>query len=282
MRDPSLVTQNAMLVAETLAGAKMASRDLLKNKEKNLAPPHFVYAPPDFGDAPYSYRRPSPPYANAAPWKCSVYYYWWLYLQRNADYRLTCENGGHGPCAELYRDFGNPYGRDFRSWWREHWPLFAEPVAVVPVEATEQAFTRSITLRIDLDAKRNRILDDIRAILTDRQADLDHDRVSSDAKYPVETNPVLSALHQHLAVWDMKQLNPWVSDAVLADLSDIRVNHVVNGFTAQQAEMTGRDPVPIISEVKRRKVQALQRHLRIAEQYIANAGLGRFPYRTGR
>jgi hypothetical protein len=245
-------------------------------------PPYFVYAPPDFDDGIYPYRLPNPPYQNAEKWKCSVYYYWWLYLRRNSDYKLTCEQNGGGPCADLYRDFGNIFETDFRSWWQEHWKLFAEPVAVVPSVNEDTVFKRSITIRIDLDAKRSRVLDDVRAILIEQQTDLDQDRITSAATYPVETNPLLSALHQHLAAWDMKKLNPMVSDAVLADLTNIRVNHVVNGLTAQQAELTGRDPVRIISEVKRRKVQALQRHLRVAEQHIKYAGLGRFPYRLGR
>lgn len=260
----------------------MASGLLLKNKEKILMTPSFVYAPPDFEDRPYPYRLPNPPYPSAEKWKCSVYYYWWLYLKRNADYRLTCEHNGNGPCADLYRDFGNIFETDFRTWWESHWTLFAEPVAVVPFDDHTTEFSRSVSLRIDLGAKRNRVLEDIRAILAEHQADLERERVSSEAPYPVETNPILSALHQHLVVWDMKQLNPNVSDAVLADLADIRVNHVVNGFTAQHAEINGRDPVRIISEVKRRKVQALQRHLRIAAQYIQNVGYGRFPYRLGR
>jgi hypothetical protein len=256
----------------------------LKNKEKNLTPPYFVYAPPDFGDVSYHYRAPKPPYAGAESWKCSVYYYWWLYLKRNDDYRLTCEEGGNGACAELYRKFGDIYEGDFKAWWNKHWELFAEPVAVVAHTDQRQGFDSAITLRIDLKAKRNRVLDDIRFILADIQADLDQERVTSDAHYPVETNPMLSSLHQHLVVWDMKKINEWVDDAVLADIADIRVNHVVDGSTAEQARvrLNDREVARITSEVKRRKVQAAQRHLRVAEQYIQNAGLGRFPYRLGR
>lgn len=274
----------SMFVEETLAGARLASSDLLKTKEKNLTPPYFVYAPPDFGDVPYHYRAPNPPYPQAEGWKCSVYYYWWLYLKRNDDYRLTCEQGGDGPCADLYRDFGNIYAADFRTWWSSHWQLFAEPIAVVEQDNQHAPFDRPLTLTIDLQAKRNRVLDDIRFILTEMQADLVQDRVVSEAHYAIETNPVLSALHQHLVVWDMKKLNEWVDDAVLADLADIRVNHVVNGSTAEQARIRfdDREVARITSEVKRRKVQAAQRHIRTASQYIQNAGLGRFPYRLGR
>lgn len=260
----------------------MASNLILKTKEKNLVQPYFVYAPPNFGEPDFVYRQPKPPHPDAPDWKCSVYYYWWLYLQRNEDYRQTCEAGGKGPCADLYRDFGNIFETDFRSWWDRHWHLFAEPVAVVAAGSGTPSFKRSITLEIDLDAKRSRLLDELRGILTELQADAEQDRVVSEAQYPVETNPVLSALHQHLVVWDMKQLNPWVGDAVLADLADIRVNHVVNGFTAEQAKLVGRDPAPIISEVRRRKMQTAQRHLRIAAQYIEHVGKGRFPYRVGR
>ena len=139
-------------------------------------------------------------------------------------------------------------------------------------------------MKIDLDAKRSRLLDEVRGLLTALQADNDQDRVISDARYPVETNPLLTGLHQHLVVWDMKQLNPLASDADLADLSDVRVNHVVNGSTAEQARVRfdDREVAMITSEVKRRKTQAVQRHIRIAEQYIEHAGAGRFPLRLVR
>ena len=238
---------SAHYVEETFVGTRLASGLLLKNKDNFVFPPYFVYAPPDFGQAPYPYRLPKAPYSDAPGWKCSVYYYWWLYLRRNDDYRLTCEQDGVGTCATLYRDFGDIYADDFQSWWQTHWDLFAERQVVTSGASGSAAFERSITVTIDLDAKRNRVLDELRNVLTAQQAELEQDRVTSDARYPVETNPVLSALHQHLHVWDMKRLNPWISDAVLADLADIRVNHVVNGVTAEQAEILGKDPVRIIS-----------------------------------
>ena len=262
----------------------MASDLLLKNKEKNLLQPYFVYAPPNFGDPNFPYRQPKAPYAQAKDWMCSVYYYWWMYLRRNEEYRRTCEQGGTGQCAKLYHDFGNIYETDFQSWWSEHWELFAEPIAIIAGDDAAAKFKRSITLKIDLDAKRSRLIDEVRNLLTELQSDNEQDRIISGARYQVETNPLLSGLHQHLAVWDMKQLNPWVSDAVLADLADIRVNHVVNGSTAEQARVRfdDREVARITSEVKRRKTQAVQRHLRIAAQYIEHAGHGRFPLSLGR
>jgi len=245
-------------------------------------PPHFVYAPPDFETDFYAYRSPVPPYPDAPRWQQSVYYYWWLYLRRNADYRETCLSDGKGPCADLYRDFGNIYEVEFSSWWENHWHLFAERDAIVDATVSDLQFDRSLTLRLDLTAKRSRLLEELRHLITNVQSETDQARVASTAKYPVATNPILSSMHQHLVVWDMKQMNPSVADPVLADISDIRVNHVVDGLTAEQARLTGRDATYIISEVKRRKTQAAQRHIRIADQYIENAGKGIFPQRIGR
>jgi hypothetical protein len=47
-------------------------------------------------------------------------------LQLNEDYRHTAQNKGVGLCAELYKDFGDVDGIDFKTWWRSHEHLFAD------------------------------------------------------------------------------------------------------------------------------------------------------------
>lgn len=59
------------------------------------------------------------PFPKAKPWQCSVYYFWWRFLKEHEGYRECCENGGEGPHAETYRDFGDIRGNDFRSWWKK-------------------------------------------------------------------------------------------------------------------------------------------------------------------
>lgn len=67
------------------------------------------------------------PFPKAKPWQCSVYYFWWCFLKEHEGYRKCCENDGKGPYADLYRDFGDVRGNNFRSWWKNTGSqLFAE------------------------------------------------------------------------------------------------------------------------------------------------------------
>ena len=53
-------------------------------------PLHFAYAWP-VKDPKRSKRvLPPPPFPEAEPWQCSVYYYWWEYLRRHEGYKRTC------------------------------------------------------------------------------------------------------------------------------------------------------------------------------------------------
>jgi hypothetical protein len=57
----------------------------------------------------------------------SPYYWWFMFLRLNPDYRATVKNKGRGKCAALYKDFGDSYSVDFKTWWSRKAPLFAEP-----------------------------------------------------------------------------------------------------------------------------------------------------------
>jgi hypothetical protein len=257
---------------------------LMFNDHEALGKPLvFVYAPPDFGDEPYRYRRPQPPYPSAPAWKCSVYYYWYLYLKQNQDYQETCSNGGRGPCAKLYDDFGDIFSVDFKSWWTDRRHLFAEPPAVWRAhENPPPPSAVTATFVVDLNNKRSRILDELRTLLAEMQGEMGQERVESAARYPIATNPVLHSLHAHLVAWEFRKMNPTIHPSEVADFADIRVNQVVDGQTLETARINKQPLEPIRSEIRLRKLKALNRHLKIAEQYIQNAGLGRFPYRETR
>jgi len=57
----------------------------------------------------------------------SPYYWWFMFLRLNADYKATCEAGGVGKCADLYKDLGDVYSVNFKQWWTDKAYLFAEP-----------------------------------------------------------------------------------------------------------------------------------------------------------
>jgi hypothetical protein len=86
----------------------------------------------------------------------------------------------------------------------------------------------------------------------------------------------------HLRVWDAKRHNPDATLEELADIAGIKVNETVNNETLN-TPLNRYSNDYIRRVVKRRKELAVQRHLRIAEQYIQNvAERETFPLRTTR
>lgn len=75
---------------------------------------------PRFGRGIYSENNPP------STVKKSPFYWWFKFLQLNEDYRRTAQNNGVGSCADLYKDFGDVDGIDFKSWWKSHSYLFAD------------------------------------------------------------------------------------------------------------------------------------------------------------
>jgi hypothetical protein len=104
----------------------------------------------------------------------------------------------------------------------------------------------------------------------------------SGAKYPVETKPYLPTLHEHLMVWDARQADANIKDADIADAVGLRINHVVDGETIASRKSLKLGFEDIERVLERRKKLSVQRHLRIAEQYIHYTSKGRFPLRYGR
>lgn len=85
---------------------------------------HFsTHSYPTFG-------RQRKPFNESAPPKTvtdSPYYWWYMFLRLNADYKKTCDTKGKGKFADLYKDFGNVHTVNFKDWWQVKAELFAEP-----------------------------------------------------------------------------------------------------------------------------------------------------------
>lgn len=245
---------------------------------------HFAYAWPLKNRPKNGKMRVTPPFADAQPWQCSVYYYWWEYLRRHEGYRRTCENGGTGRFAKLYEDFGNVHDGEFWTWWRAHNWIFAEP----PIRQVELAGPEAVTdektmiIRVPLETKLSLLTGQFKRLVKPQMERATRAKWPSQAKYPVATKPVLTALHEHLLVWDAKQQHPNLRDADLADIVGLRVNHVVDGETVASRKSLNLSTDAIEQKIYRRKQLAVQRHLRIAQQYIDNVGRGKFPLRDSR
>lgn len=246
-------------------------------------PLFFVYAPPLKGVRKSKRNELQPPYAKAPPWECSVYYWWWAYLRRHDGYRKTCEQGGRGKYKKLYADFGDIYATDFWPWWREHAYLFAEPkprqVEELQIASKDPTL---LTLQIPLENKESLTVRQIKRLLAPRINALKQRKTQSKAMYPVATKPVLPSIYMHLCVWDAHTANPDLSDVEIADLVNVPINTIVDGMAEDFAKKGKSHRSLYERTIYRRKQLAVQRHLRIARQYIDNVGKGAFPLRSSR
>jgi hypothetical protein len=57
----------------------------------------------------------------------SPYYWWFMFLRLNADYKSTCLANGVGKYADIYKDLGDVYSLNFKQWWTDKAYLFSEP-----------------------------------------------------------------------------------------------------------------------------------------------------------
>lgn len=57
----------------------------------------------------------------------SPYYWWFMFLRLNAEYKKTCLAKGRGKYAAIYKDLGDIHAINFKEWWRAKAHLFSEP-----------------------------------------------------------------------------------------------------------------------------------------------------------
>ena len=61
----------------------------------------------------------SPRNNSGKPWYVPYYAYsWFEFLRRNKEYEDTCRSGGEGRLNGLYKDFGDVFNLDFKTWWK--------------------------------------------------------------------------------------------------------------------------------------------------------------------
>jgi hypothetical protein len=165
---------------------------------------HFPYKHPLFGRGKLARKGDN-----------SVYYYWWEFLRRNADYLACCESGGRGPLATLFEDFGDVRGESFKDWWQEGGRgvrLFAEPVVDRSVEVLgsdsqvppiDEVLTVAFPLNLPKRYLQSRFKDLLKRHHTGRRGVLK--ARESRAKYQIKGQPNISALKKTLQVWDALQ-----------------------------------------------------------------------------
>ena len=272
----------------------------------------FRHPPPVFENVRvFKMQHVKPPYDDAPGWQCSVYYYWYEYLRRHAGYRETCKQDCNGDYAEQFAIFGNVHALDFADWWGQHFMLFEEPNPAFLVHKRQLEQGESIQrssfieyVQIDLRYSETDIIRRIRDLVrisksrtgykyekhlerTGGDIELARQfkkrrRVISHAQHKVASRPSLPALHQHLTVWDAKQADPAADDADLFDTASVTAQLPYSKAEIGSLKAEGLTVRDLEKANRRAKRLAVQRHLRIAEQYIENVALGQFPKRVKR
>lgn len=240
----------------------------------------FPCAPPKMYPEQQVRSAPTPPYKGAPGYKCSVYYYWWRYLQLSADYRTTCEQGGIGTCANLYKDFGNIYDTGFEDWWEQRWHLFVEPPAAVIAndDTTFDDDADILTIKLDRSRGPEAVKRTLEAIhMQIHYPERSTAKPKSAAEYPVFARPILMTLHRQLQVYELKTLLPDATDAEIADWAGVTVSNKLDGMTERQLVKAGISADHLHANMRRAKNRVVQRDYRMACSMIANAAQGVFP-----
>lgn len=250
----------------------------METTKKRPSGRHFPYQHPTFG---YK-NRPKPESA----WKKSVYYWWWAYLKRNADYVACCENGGKGKMSALYADFGDVRGDDFKEWWTQDGRgvrLFAEPRAedsfrVLQKDEVVAGDSGTLVLSIPLNLPKKFLEQHFRKLLKIYHEGLDVQPKGDDkrghqyakhsqAKYRFTGQPNLKAIRTTLEIYEYRLANP---DMTLWEIgnSSPRID--------DKLKLANSDGVSELVDKKYVLASTVSRYLRKAKQYIEATGRGYF------
>ena len=218
------------------------------------------------------------PYRDAEPYKSSIYYWWWAFLMRNADYQRTCATSGHGKLAGLYRDFGDIFESDFLTWWQCHQGLFAEKTALIE-QVGADPLNSILLYHIDPKRPLSQIQEEIKALHMHAHAIMPvaPPKQTSSAKYPIYTNVSAHTLHKVLTVWDLRCAHPDTSAYDLGVLAGFKANILA---PPKYGETRTRAAIKADAHNKQARTSIANRtnrYLRTAEQYIDNVGRGEFP-----
>jgi len=206
---------------------------------RDLDDMYFRHAPPQAFRSEKSVEKlPNPPFAGAAPWQCSVYYYWWLFMREHqitheAEPEIDPDSPGDEGKLELEvkSRFGLLTEVGFLRWWISRGRiLFCEPIqqgvralsdsevdsgVALPAGENTHLFSPNIFLQIPVHQDFDKSIEEVRAFL--RQAkERQRTETQDEALFPVFTKPVLTSLEKTYQAMVLRNRSPEMS---LADIA---------------------------------------------------------------
>jgi hypothetical protein len=221
------------------------------------------------------------------PYEQSAYYLWWKFLQLSQKYKECCENEGKGELSEMYKDFGDIYATDFKTWWKtgnRGINLFGEElmdkIRVVKNAEGLNLNEGILTINIPIDLPKTFIIDELNKILdkagkkSGKLQTPDINKVST-AKYQIVGKSTQQSLERSFAIYTNKQKNP--SKSLWQCAIDAKCGFLKEPDSKMNKKLND-------AEERRQKVN-LQNigtvYFNRAEMIIREVEEGKFPYFVG-
>ena len=235
--------------------------------------PRYLHTEPRF------LSRPS--VREEAQWKESVYYWWWCYLRASKSYKRCCElDGKRGVGRKIYKDFGDVFASDFRTWWHENKrgeSLFAEqpaPLHLAELDDVTQwdaGWTKDhvMVIAVPLFESRRRLQSKFAKLLQHRHKGQvgvpSKERSRAVRKIYGKFN--LHALQTTLEVYELRQADKELKLAGIGEALRLMPNNMKEAGDTTQVAFAKRN----------RLSAAVGRYLGKAEALIYHAERGDFP-----
>ena len=237
------------------------------------------YKPRYLHNEPVFLSRPSA--REEAQWKDSVYYWWWRYLRASKSYERCCKLGGkRGVGRKIYKDFGDVFASEFRTWWHENKrgeSLFAEQPAPLHLAELDDAtqwdagWTKDhvMVIAVPLFESRRRLQSKFAKLLQHRHEGQvgvpSKDRSRAVRKIYGKFN--LLALKTTLEVYELRQAN---AEMTLADICEALLISPIHKRSID-------DTKKIAFDKRNAMTAAVGRYLAKAKALIYHAERGDFP-----
>lgn len=221
----------------------------------------------------------------------SVYYWWWQYLLRNQSYKQCCESLGDGELSGLYRDFGDVFATDFRTWWTtgdRGAMLFAEqPREIKQMRLTskdqwdetwseEEAAVFVFPLSVGRRKIQSLFAKQLAKIHMGKRGRVSLATAHSTAKYPLSRNFNVNTLKTGLAIYDA-----WLENCLLSSSERQPMWKIGEALNVNPSSNPSATDTKYETTNKRNVLTVtVSRHLAVVKRLIANTSHGRFPDAT--
>jgi hypothetical protein len=211
----------------------------------------------------------------------SPYYWWFMFLRLNPDYRATVKNKGKGRCASLYKDFGDIYSVDFKTWWGKKASLFAEPKTKYVMKVAESAsdiapFNSSdvLNLVVPLDMSHKSLRRAFTQLVLSKvqKARPGINLEVTSAKYQLSGKWHIEALASAYSIYTLKNAVEKGEKIPLADIAIRAKLPLAMSRGVKEGQLTNNT-----SDTRRTLTILAKRHYKRAEGYIKAAAGKQFP-----